>query len=253
MTTLRMIHLLGAILFLAGPAAAESLCDPNLPQDSKSPAAYRMRDDRCEGIYAQQVSSVSVEVRSLVAGFGSFDPAKNEKLDLAWTAPPDSKRSVRLRAFSFKPRVYYRMDTVVPAAQTVYHWPTDVLSSAELGKEDLGLIAWTELPGSRTVYLPLRAGAGAPKAKDGYKVTLYPSARLSEVRLTISRLDAQGKESAKLRQNEELGFGYYPAAEPTVFSTGKLGPAGFYRLEITAIPKAGLSVVQDIELYHAGD
>jgi hypothetical protein len=254
--TLRLMLCLSAIL-LPAAAGAESLCDPNLPQESKSPVAYRMRDDRCEGIYAQQVSSISLEVRSLVTGFGPFDPARNETLDLAWNAPPGSIRDVRLRVFSFKPRTYYRMDTAVPASRGVYHWPTNVLASVELGKDDLGLLAWIERPGPgdsiHPVYLPLRAGAGATKSGDGYEVSLFPSAPLSEVRLTVSRLDDQEKVVATLRQNEELGYGYYPAATPTVFSTGKLGPAGFYRIVVTATPKTGLSVEQAIELYHPGD
>ncbi|HWM92183.1 MAG TPA: hypothetical protein VN493_15570 [Thermoanaerobaculia bacterium] len=257
MTALRVIHLLGAILFMAGPAGAESLCDPGLAQDTDSPLAYHMRDDRCEGIYAQQVSAISVEVRSLVAGFGPFDPAKDPDLVLAWTAPPGSTRDVRLRAFSFKPRTYYRMDTAVPAARNAYRWPADILASVKLGREDLGLVAWIDLPGpggaSRPVHLPLRAGPVAAKAEDGYEVTLIPSVRLSEVRVTVSRLDAQGNAAATLRRNEELGYDYYPTAAPTVFSTGKLGPAGFYRLVITALPKSGLSVEQDLELYHPGD
>jgi len=244
-------------MLAAGPVGAESFCDPSLPQDSKSPVAYRMRDDRCEGIYAQQVSAISIEVRSLVAGFGPFDPGKDRELALAWTAPPGSTRDVRLRVFSFKPRVYYRMDTAVPAVRGVYHWPSDVLASVELGRNDLGLIAWIDLAGPggsiRPVYLPLRAGAVATKGDAGYEVTLIPSTRLSEVRVTVSRLDAQGNVAATLRRNEELGYGYYPSAEPTVFSTGKLGPAGFYRLVITAVPKSGLSVEEDIEIYHPGD
>jgi hypothetical protein len=215
-----------------------------------------MRGDRCEGIYSQQVSSISVEVRSLVAGFEAFDPARDETLGLAWTVPPGSAQSVHLRAFSFKARTYYRMDTVVPAARSVYHWPSDVLASQRLGRDDLGLLAWIDLPGpggtSRPVYLPLRAGAGAAQRDDGYEVALVPSVRLAEVRLRISRLDSQGNVAATV-QDRELGFGYYPSGVPTVFSTGKLGPAGFYRLAVTAVPKSGLSVEQDIEIYHPGD
>ncbi|HEX5717284.1 MAG TPA: hypothetical protein VF179_14060 [Thermoanaerobaculia bacterium] len=256
MTAIRSALCLALLLLPAGALAVDSLCDRSLPQDSKSPMAYHLRGDRCEGIYAQQVSSISVEVRSLVAGFGAFDPARNEKLELAWTAPPGNTRDVRLRAFSFKPRTYYRMDTAVPAARGAYHWPTDVLASVGLGQVDLGLMAWIDLPSpvglARPVYLPLRAGAGAAKRNDGYEVSLVPSVRLSEVRLKVSRLDDKGNVKDTL-QDKELGIAYYPAATPTVFSTGKLGPAGFYRLVITAIPKSGLSVVQDIELYHPGD
>ena len=251
MKTLMSLGLAAALLSTVS-AGAQSLCDSSLGGDSKSPMGYHLRGDRCEGIYAQQVSAVSVEVRSLVAGFGSFDPAKVSALDVTWAAPPGTTSDVKLRAFSFKPRIYYRMDTKVPAARKAYRWPIDVLASVELGREDLGLVAWTSMPGFRTLYLPLRVGAGV-RAKDGYEAAFMPSKNLSEVRVTVSRLDAQGNVVATLRKNEELGYGYYPSDLPTVFSTGKLGPAGVYRIAITAVPKSGLSIEQDIELYHAGD
>jgi hypothetical protein len=250
------IGLAVALLFLCGSAGAENLCDPGLPADTKSPLHYHMRGDRCEGLYAQQVSSVSVEIRSLVASFGPFDPAKDQELALAWTPPPGATGNVRLRVFSFKPGIYYRMDTAIAAGKGVYRWPTDVLASLGLHSQDLGLIAWIDLPGPggtpRTVHLPLRVGS-AGAAKGGYDVSLFPSARLSEVRLTLSRLDAQGHIAAVLRKDEELGFGYYGSHEPIAFPTNELGPAGFYRLAVTAIPKSGLSVEQDVDLYHAGD
>jgi hypothetical protein len=244
-----------ALFLLGGPAGAESLCDPNLPADTKSPLSYQMRGDRCEGLFAQQVSSVSVEVRSLVASSPAFDPVKDRELVLAWTPPPGAQGNVHLRVFSFKSGTYYRMDTAVAAAKGVYHWPTDVLASLGLKSADLGLIAWMDLPGPggapRTVHLPLRVGSSG--AKNGYEVTLFPSARLNEVRLTVSRLDAQGHTAAVLRNNEELGYGYYASRTPTLFSMDKLGPAGFYRVAVTAVPKSGLSVEQDIDLYHSGD
>jgi hypothetical protein len=249
------ISLFGAILLLAGPVAGDSLCDPNLPQDSKGPMAYHMRGDRCEGIYAQQVSSISVEVRSLVASFPAFDPAKAADLELRWTAPPGDANDVRLRAFCFKPGTHYRMDAAVPAAKGAYRWPTDVLASMQLERDDLGLVAWTDLPGpgksAHPVFLPLRAGGGAAKAEDGYEVTLIPSDRLKEVHVTVSRLDGQDK--AITVSERDLGYGYYPPGEPTVFQTGKLGPPGFYRLAITSTLRSGDPVANDLVIYHPGD
>jgi hypothetical protein len=106
MTAVRWILCLVALLLPVGSASAGSFCDPSLEKGEDSPLSYRMRGDRCEGIYAQQVSAVSVEIRSLVAGFGPFDPDKDEELELAWTAPPGSIQDVRLRAFSFRERLY---------------------------------------------------------------------------------------------------------------------------------------------------
>jgi hypothetical protein len=88
---------------------------------------------------------------------------------------------------------------------------------------------------------------------DGYEISLYPSAQLSQVHVTVSRVDDKGNTLATLRRAEELGDGYYPSGEPTVFFTGKLGPAGFYRVEILALPKKGDSLRQALELYHSGD
>lgn len=249
---------LAAVALLSVSAAAETLCDRGLKQEVKSPLSYQMRGDRCEGIYAQQVSSISLEVRSLVAGF-DFDAARDAELALAWTAPPGVAGNVRLRVFSFKPLTYYRMDTAVPAARGTYRWPTDILAAEKLGQADLGLIAWIDIPGpkgtTREVHLPLHAGPGtaAKKAGAGYEISLVPSVRLNEVRLTVTRLDSQGAEGATLRLDEELGYGYYPSNTPTVFSTGTLGSAGFYRVKITAVPKSGLSTEQEIDLYHPGD
>ncbi|HSS48746.1 MAG TPA: hypothetical protein VLX28_07360 [Thermoanaerobaculia bacterium] len=237
------------------PAVADSFCDPALTENTKGTTTYKMRGDRCEGIFAQQVSSPHIEIRSLVGTLQSFDPKKDSEVVLSWTAPPGNNRDVQLRAFSFKPLVYYRMDTRVPFARSTYRWPTDVLGSAGLGQADLGLLAWTELLGTegtkRVVYLPLRTGTGSSRGDSGYTVKFLPSTRLIEVRVKVSRLDGQGKASDVLR-DEKLIDEYYAPSEPADFSTSKLGPAGFYRITITARPKTGLPIVQDIDLYHPG-
>lgn len=243
-------------LSLAASAQAATLCDPNLPSEPKSPLAYKERNGRCEGIYAQEVSAVSVDVRSVLAGFGSFDPGRDEHLPLAWTAPPGESGNLRLRAFSFRPRTYFRMDTELPASQGVFSWPTDVLSQLNLDEETLGLLAWMDLPGSsgtrREVYLPLRAAGGSGSAADGYQIAVVPSVRLREIHVTLTRLDRKGGAAAVLRQNEPLEYGNYPSNQPTVFDTGRLGEEGFYRLEIAATPVSGPPVRQEIELYHSG-
>lgn len=252
------LFLLTALASLPGLAGAGSFCDPSLVGKSDSPAAYRERAGRCEGTYAQQVGTVSLDVRSLVESFGSFDPNRDTELVLAWTAPPGAGRNVRLRAFSFKAKHYYRMDTAVPAAQGSFRWPTDVLAAEQLGGEEIGVVAWTELPGpggtTREVYLPLRVKARSAGAKDGHRLHFVPSARLREVRVSVSRLDSPGgKVVATLWQDHELGYGYYPSNKPVDFSIGNLGDAGFYRVEVTAVPASGSPVKQDLELYHPGD
>lgn len=249
-------NLSGFVLLSGTPGrqGGGSFCDPSLLNRSESPLFYRLRGDRCEGLYAQQVSALSIDVRSILESFGPFDAAKDPKLVLTWKAPPGIDQDVRIRAFSFKSRTYFRMDTAVAVAHGFYQWPTDVLAAVDLGHEDLGVLAWIELPGpggiSREVYLPLRIGTQGAAAEAGYQVAFIPSQRLKEVRISVSRLDSRGEVTAVLRRDEELGYGYYPSGQRTVLSTGKLGAAGFYRLKITAMAGPGLSVDREIDFYH---
>lgn len=244
--------------FLAGSVGAATYCDPALEHGSQSPMAYRQRGDRCEGLYAQQVSALRLDIRSFVQSFAAFDPDKDAELTLAWKAPPGAVQDVRLRAFSLKPRQYFRMDTAVPAARSLYRWSSDVLAAVPLGRDDLGILAWLEMPGpedkNREVYLPLRAGAQAAEpSQEGYDVTLVPAARLREVRVTLSRIDGRGKVLATLRRDEELGYGYYASERPTVFTTGRLETPGFYRLAVSATTTSGLPTSCEIDFYHSGE
>ncbi len=256
MSLQRWIFCLTALLLPAAAVGEKNHCDPGLPRDPASPVTYRMRDDRCEGYYNQQVSSVSVEVRSVVAAFGPFDPEKDAELALTWRVPSGSIEDARLRAFSLKYRVYYRMDTAVPAVRGSYRWPSDLLATQKLGGADLGLLAWLDRPGpggsTRQVYLPLQAGRAA-KDDGGARILLVPSKKLAKVYIAIHRIDDQGKTLATLRPSQELGWGIYPKEEPIEISTGRLGPEGFYRAEITARLEDGASIARTIDLYHPGE
>jgi hypothetical protein len=249
---------LAALALFAGSPEAPTYCDTELLHVPKSPTSYQVRGDRCEGIYAQQVSTVSVDLRSFVKGFGKFDPETQTALELIWKAPAGMTQSAHLRAFSLKSRVYFRMDTAQPAAKGSYRWPTDILAGERLGHDDVGILAWVEMSGpvgkAREVYLPLRAGAS--QTLDGYDVTLVPSKKLKKILLTVTQIDAEGN---KVRDtgvtNKDVGgeLAYYASNEPTVLSTGKLGAPGYYRLQIKAIAVSGDSVIKEIDFYHSGD
>ena len=248
---------LAAFALAAGPPEAPPYCDAELLRVPKSPTSYQFRGDRCEGIYAQQVSTVSVDLRSFVKGFGAFDPETQTSLDLVWKPPAGVVQNARLRAFSLKSRVYFRMDTAQPAAQGSYRWPTGILAGEQLGHDDLGILAWIEMPGpagkAREVYLPLRAGT--PQTLEGYEVTLVPSKKLKTVLLSVIQIDEKGQDVKKLVTDRDVGgeFAFYPSNEPTVISTGKIGAPGYYRLLIKATAASGDAVVKEIDFYHPGD
>ncbi len=251
-----------SLAVLAAPASqqkAPAYCDGELLlRAPKSPTSYQVRGDRCEGIYAQQVSTVSLGLRSFVKGFGEFNPETQKTLELTWKAPAGIVQDARLRAFSLKSRIYYRMDTAKPAVQGSYVWPTDILAGEKLGNADLGILAWIEMPSPegkpREVFFPLRAGGG--ESLDGYEVTFVPSKKLKKVLLTVTQIDEKGN---KVRDtcitNKDVGgeFPHYPKDEPTVLATGKIGAPGYYRFRIAATAASGEAVVKEIDFYHHGD
>ncbi len=250
--------MLAVFALSAGSPEVPPYCDTELLHESKSPARYQVRGDRCEGIYAQQVASININLRSFVKSFGEFNPQTQSVLELTWKAPDGIVQNARLRAFSLKSNVYFRMDTAQPAPKGSYGWPTEVLSGQRLGHDDLGILAWIEMPGPgdkvRDVYLPLRAGG--PQTLDGYQVTLVPSKKLKKLLLTVIQIDGKGN---KVRDtgvtNKDLGgeFAYYGSNEPTVFSTGKLGAPGYYRLVLKGTTPSGEAATKDIDFYHSGD
>lgn len=248
---------LAALVFATGQPEAPPYCDAELLHAPKSSTSYQVRGDRCEGIYAQQVSTVSVDLRSFVKGFGKFNPETQSSLELTWKPPAGIVQDARLRAFSLKSRIYYRMDTAQPAVKGSYLWPTQILSGEKLGSDDLGILAWIEVPGpsgkARQVYLPLRAGTS--QTLDGYEVTLVPSKKLKKMFLTVIQTDEKGNSHKKLLADKDVGgeFAFYPSNEPTVISTGKLGAPGYYRLQIKAVAAAGDAVTKEIDFYHSGD
>jgi hypothetical protein len=251
---------LAALAFSAAPPEALPYCDAELlhePKKPKSPTSYQIRGDRCEGIYANQVSTVSVDLRSFVKGFGKFNPEKQDSLEMTWKAPDGIVQNARLRAFSLRSRTYYRMDTAQPASNGSYRWPTEILAGEKLGNEDLGILAWIEMPGpsgkARQVYLPLRAGTS--QTLDGYEVTLVPSKKLKKVLLSVIQIDEKGNDVKKLVSDKDVGgeLAFYLSNEPTMILTEKIGPRGYYRLQIKATAASGEAVTKEIDFYHPGD
>src|SRR5919108_743620 len=99
---------------LADPASGqESYCDPYLGQVSDNPYGYRMRGDRCEGIYIKEVSTTILLVASLTESFEDYDLNSSKPLLIEWNKA-SGDGVVRLRAQGLRRRLYYRMDTVRP-------------------------------------------------------------------------------------------------------------------------------------------
>jgi hypothetical protein len=252
---LQRAYLIGSLLLAClGPAqAAPADCDPSLTQVN-TPLGYRDRGDRCEGVYVKEVSSTALAVESFTQVFEPYDLKNTEPLHVEWDQPP-GKASIRLRAQSLRRRLYYRMDAVEPPEKTSFNWPPSLLASLNIPTGDLGLVAlskysWGKL--ERDVYLPLRVWQTGRAAKTGTcKLIIVPGVELTEVFVTLEAVGADGQPKAFLRENEKLGYGYYPAERSLEIPINGLKGAGVYHLQIGATLRGGGT--STIELWFYAD
>lgn len=236
--------------------AQTGVCDPHLPQPANDPNGYRMRGDRCEGLYIREVAgSSSVALVSLTRSSLAYDLKSGNDIVVDWRSP-SNQQPVHLRGVGLRRRLYYQMNAERPAGATSYTWKTGVLANLDLKPAELGLVAWVSAPvgaETRDVYLPVSLHQG-PSASVGsaYNVTLSPSAELSEVYVTLTPIDSAGHPKSPLLNGRKLGFGYYPAMRPLSFPVSTPREPGIYALEIAAVLKTGEPSTLRLFFYHSG-
>lgn len=223
-------------------------CDPSLHSSTADPWGYRVRGDRCEGTYAQPVAGTPLVVASFTERFDAFDPDSTASLMLRW--PAIGSGQVRLRAIALRRRFYYRMDAQQPASAGVWAWPANLLSALDLGRAEIGVVAWTrrtEGDTERDVHLPLRIAAGeaADQAAE-YALAVVPQVELTEVYVSVSRMDADARPVEWLRDEQPLGYGYYPADRPIEIAIARPAEPGLYRVQLGARVRAGGSVATEL-------
>jgi len=229
-------------------------CD-SLETRASDPLRYRQRGDRCEGVYSQNVSgSSNLLVASLMESFEAIDDTSSLPLRVEWT-PPDGE-AVRLRAYSIKPGLFYRMDTAKPIAASPYLWPADVLQALRITNADIGVTGSVSamLGGERRdVLVPLRIGQRKPPARSmRYRIALWSTVELSDVFITLATVGADGKPMSYLQRDESLAYGFYPAERPIDIRLKPLEARGIYYVGIAATLKRGGSATSSFFLFNPG-
>ena len=249
------VMLLFVLLLLANSSeptfAQGNHCDPGLHQTGDS-YGYRLRGDRCEGVYIREVGGTMLQVVSLTESVEDFNPAANKNLLVQWMAPGIT--NIRLRAYGLRHRLYYRMDSFRPAGSTSYEWSPSLLAALGLKKHELGLVAWVPQPidnKTRDVYLPVRLTQQGPASRSRrYDLALLPGVELAEVFVSLAPLRSDGKPGVYIKKNEALNWGYYPAERSITIGIPQLRASGIYFLEIGATLRGGGSATEQIWFYH---
>jgi hypothetical protein len=233
--------------------AQQNPCDPNLMQLGQNPEGYRLRGDRCEGIYIEPVSgSTTLLIASFTAFFEEVDPRVNLRID--WSSPAESP--IHLRAYGLREKLYYQMDANIPAGATTYLWPAGVLDALHLSKQDIGVVGYTEYKiggENRTLYVPLRIRQKDQKQTHAYQLVLVPGSELKEVFISLAQVGPDGQPHSFLISDHALGKGYYPAERGIQVDLPSPKTPGIYYLEIGATSRYGGPITQRMWFYHAGE
>jgi hypothetical protein len=227
------------------------VCDPSLLVPITNPYGYRLRGDRCEGVYIQEVAGAPLLIASWTASFQDYNLDSRQPLAVEWEAPSGTG-TIQLRAQGLRRRLYYRMDSVRPSGSSSFEWPIDLLAGIGIPKRDLGVFGVTRVPVGTTeheVYLPLGISQGGkPRRSGSYRLTLLPGVELSEV--FISLISGSDDVGRIVKDAETVGYGYYPAERPLEIPISNLPASGFYHLEVGATVKGGGSATTELWFYH---
>jgi hypothetical protein len=210
-------------------------CDADLNPASTNPLGYRLRGDRCEGIYIQDVAATALKLVSFTESYESFDTSLDRPLLLEW-APPQSA-AVHIRAQSLRSRLYYRMDSDRSAGSRSLTWPPDVLAALRLGKSELGVLAWTTRrigTTDRTVFEPLRLRQQSAAMPGPYRLVVVPGVQLEEIFVSVAPLKPNGEPGPYAIDKQPAALGYYPAGRAAAIAVQAPSTAGVYRIDLGA-------------------
>ena len=241
------------LLISSGRVSAQTrACDPLLTQPAASPLGYRLRGDRCEGIYVQEVSGTPLVVASLTDGFSPFDLKTVQHLLLTWSAPADAE--LHLRALGLRRKLYYRMDALRSRGESSYSWSAELLGALRIPQPDLGIVGWTrQRVGSfeRDVYVPVRVSErDSISMSKTYTLILLPAVPLSEVYVSLAPVESNGRPGRYIRDEEPLKYNYYPSEQAIVIPIVKPSTPGIYYVLIGATLTNGGSLTTEIWFDH---
>ncbi len=235
-------------------SAQDSVCDSLLDNDVAGPWAYGQREDRCEGLYVEQVSGAVLAIVSLTSVFENYDLDRGTPFIVEWTAPGAGE--LHLRARSLEPKIYYRMDSRQRAEAESFRWPLEVLAGIGLGRARLGVLGSMEWPlagRKQRVLLPLRIGqGGGAAAEESYELVIRPGVELREIYLSLAAVGDDGTEQEYLIDEEALNYHYYPAERAVSVPLPPLSRAGLYYILIAAELASGADSTVEAYFHHPG-
>ena len=184
---LSLSYIICLILFFILPQLLYAQCDPSL-EDKQNSIGYQFRSkNRCEGMYASEVSSGSLDIVGVTLGKFKFKFDAKERLIVSSAVVRD--QSLKVRAVGIPLKTYYRMDAEI-SPNGELEWPVGaVLYRQELTHKKIGVFGWTGSESEKT-YVPLTVKSTLLTTPEDSTVYVYLRASVNVMKVRWRFADA---------------------------------------------------------------
>jgi hypothetical protein len=146
-------------------------CNAVLPLTG-SESAYKLRGNRCEGLYDSNAGAKSIDLISFTFGLISYQLARDVTLEATTVHQP---AAIHIRAVAKPERTYYQMDAdIAPGARLI--WPVkDVLFPEKMTADRIGVFGW-KVSGESKTFVPVSLSVrGESRGLGSPVLTVRPS------------------------------------------------------------------------------
>ncbi len=144
------------VLLMAQTAFAQE-CDPSVKSTEDSSLQYRVRKNRCEGLYDSITSRRPSGLDVVGVTIGLFQFALERKEVIEVSSPIVADQPVNVRVVGIPPQTYFRLDAQLAPGKTLL-WPVnDVLLPAKLYASQIGVYGWIGASNGEETYVPVSA------------------------------------------------------------------------------------------------
>ena len=207
-------------------AESEPPCDRAI-RPVQSEAGYKLRTNRCEGLYVSSISAPGLELVSLLRGKIRYDLQRQAQLVVqAPSSPSIGSGQIHIRGVALPLKTYYRMAAVLDKSGRM-NWPVgDVLLPLGLHQGSIGAFGWLETDRG-DLLVPLRVTSeGSASTHEPIEIGVRTTTSLGQLRWRIR----DDSPSAKPNSWEPLK-GDFTAGKTITISLPE-GPVGVLIVEV---------------------
>ncbi|MCK9684582.1 hypothetical protein [Scleromatobacter humisilvae] len=194
----------------ASALAIDSKCRDDIRPVDDNPLGYRLRGNRCEGLYwSPHASDAAITVLAVATGAPAAALPGEGVLHLGWSGRVSGAigDAVQIQAISLRPGLFYRMDATASLGGGRFDWPTDVVRGLSLRGDEIALRVQARARIGQVTWpilLPLSLSGGATEGA-GVRVLVTSTVALFAISWECLRIESSGMPAQSVARGRAGG------------------------------------------------